>query len=136
MRRGNEGRVACFRGETSDLAEQRLVLGLPLARRRAEASVVDAHQRLVLFDNLSRVHQDLGNDAALQVLHDLHAARRNDLAFADSDLVHRCDTRPRQRGGEERERRPKYPMREMTRTFQRRCSAFAHELDIVAAHLR
>ncbi len=54
--------------------------------------------RLAGFDHLAFAHQDFRHHAAVDRLHDLHLARRDDLAGAAGDLVDRRERGPQQTG--------------------------------------
>ena len=72
----------------------------------------------------------LGDDAALQVLHDLDLARRDHLAVAAGDLVELGPARPGEEDGEEGGDREQQQMGEAARDLQLGAGAAEHELGI------
>ena len=122
-----------LRLESCDPGLQRVVLRHAFQVRRGEPRVVDAHQRLVLADDLAGLDEDLGHDAAFEVLHDLDLARGNHLAHAHGDLVERREAGPEERDEEESDRAPQDPVGLRAGALQGRCTELRHELGVVHA---
>jgi hypothetical protein len=64
----------------------------------ARGMVGSSRTRLPSRDQLARLHQDLGDDAAFEMLHGLQRARRQDFARGACDLLDLRDRRPDDEG--------------------------------------
>ena len=81
--------------------KQRQMTLAALAQLARRTHVVDAHEHLAALDDCALAHQDLGDDAALQVLHHLDLARGDHLAVAPGDLLELGPPRPGEEHDEE-----------------------------------
>jgi hypothetical protein len=82
---------------------EREVARAPLAEIGRGADVVDPHQGLPLLDDLALADHDVGDDAALEVLHDLGLARRDHPALAPGHLLERRPAGPAEEHHEKRD---------------------------------
>ena len=80
---------------------------------------LQAHQRLILLDDLSFLDQDLFDDASLEMLHRPNLGHRDELAAGHRELTDRGQRGPRQRAGTIR-RTSRILLRETTKP---RCSS-------------
>ena len=101
--------------QPAERAQQRQMTLAALAQLARRAHVVDAHENLATLDDRALAHQELGHDAALQVLHDLDLARGDHLAVAPGDLLQLGPARPGEEDGEEGRDREQKKMGEAAR---------------------
>ena len=105
---GGKGRLAPrhFRLQPFDAQQQGLPIRLAFPHAGGKARVVQPHQRRTGFHQLAFAHEQLGDDAALQVLDLLQARRGNRLAIGAGHLVHHGEVRPESGKHEEAQQRP------------------------------
>jgi hypothetical protein len=87
--------------QPAERPEQRQMALTALAQLARRPHVVDAHEHLPGLDDRALAHQELGHDAALQVLHHLDLARRDHLAITPGDLLQLSPARPGEECDEE-----------------------------------
>ncbi len=77
-----EGGALGERAQARRARPQRKALGSAFAHARGGPRLVDLQQQLTFLDHIAFAHQDLGDHAAVERLHDLQLTRRNHLAVA------------------------------------------------------
>ncbi|MNZ56700.1 hypothetical protein D3C78_746520 [compost metagenome] len=111
--RGLAQRLVDLQRAVLDLGTQALdaqghgqAVGLGFTHVGGEAGFIQAQQWLAHFDDLPFLGEDLGDDAALQVLDLLHLGRRNGLAFPPRNFVDGRDAGPHDQEHEEQDHAP------------------------------
>ncbi len=89
-----------------------------LAMARRQQRVVDMQDGLILVDQIALLHQQFGENAALEILHHLNIGRRHHLALAPGDFVHLGDTGPQHHDHHEQAHHPQHDAAESWQLLQ------------------
>ncbi|MCY1401656.1 hypothetical protein D9M71_167790 [compost metagenome] len=119
-------------GQAFHPGHQRQAVSLGLALVGEEAGVVQTQQDVALVHHLALAYEDFRDDAALQVLDDLHLAGRNRLAFASGDFLQHGEVRPGQRHQQQGAGHPDGNAGRPWRVFHHGAGDFRHELGVGA----
>ena len=98
----NNNRPVKFSLQARQYTKQLVLSESGLARLSFGKRVLHSDDNLILLYNIAFSNQDIGDNAALKMLHDLNLARRDDLTFATRDLIKISIIRPKEEKDEKR----------------------------------
>ena len=106
LRWRHERLAAGYGGKAGRSGKESDVLGAVLAQGGHETGRIHLEQKLAGFDLLAFLDEDFRNDAAVEALHYLHLAGRDDLAFAAGHFVELGEGGPSQQNNDGNEGGP------------------------------
>src|SRR5690606_30473464 len=94
FRRKFERRVRRLGLKTGNAAHEIKIVRLDLPGAGGGAGIVDMQQDLPFLDDIAFMHQQFAQDAAFEILDDLHLTGGDDLTIAARHLIEHCRARP------------------------------------------